>query len=187
MSEIHLITPTHDELMSVLVDDGFVHPFRFQPNVHIQVSYEEYLAFCKLLVQNNLEIMRFPLTIYSKAIDTRNEKTVRLFYFDMARAVLREVIMAIERDRQATIISLSFESCDKIIDFNRISEIVAALPEHEYKKGKELIEQEITCTLDFNTIPEHNRRILDYGIFLGACAFRIGDGTKVNIYSKGGY
>lgn len=174
-----IIEPDSKHLISVLAHDGLEHPYRFQKDLVIRISFEEYREFCKDMVSVKLPFLSFELGLYKRALTENGNQLLRLFYHDVSKAVISEVILAMVRGENATVIQHSFLD-GTVIDMNSVEEEFKSLPEKSIQKSFDTLEKELIPGTNVSELSEHNRRCLSYGLYLHALSWT-GSCKQVNV------
>jgi hypothetical protein len=149
-------------------------PYRFQPKVQFILSFGEYSAFCRMAADAGIPCLCFKGSLHTKAFDTGNTNLLRrLFYMDISRAALAEVMMAIGAGRESTIITHLFEeNCiSRSIKLQDASLEYDKLPEDVKTKALNSIQSEFLPGIQFTQLSEHNMTVLSYALYLRSLSF----------------
>jgi len=163
-----VITPDSKHLISIFANDGFNHPFRFQPKLCIVVSFNEYRTFCKDMINVGLPFLSFDTNMYLDALQRSSNKLVRLYYLDLSKAILDEVLKAIGNGRDATKILHDFGNFEEnnVLDITNISDELDKLPEQYSSRSFDYLIRQANNNIDLSRVSDHNLQLLKYGLYL---------------------
>lgn len=172
----------HKNILSLFAGVNVYQPFRHQQSVIISVDFEEYKRFIEMVVSTNKRWLYIDNEYYKEALTRRDAYNflMKLFYFDLARVVVDEVIMSINKGKESTLICGTFNAYEegevKQISFDSIIPIASCF--ETYAKAKKFIYDEIKQKLIVNSASSRNLQLIDYAVFLRALSLK----AKAELY-----
>lgn len=173
MMKNYAVTVSSDRMLSIFVEnmiDEF--PYRFQPDVQLIVSFEEYCIFCERVLSAKIPCLCYDGELHAEALRSRNVRMLQKLYFsDIATAALRELSMAVGTGRDGTRITHIFEdnSVNMTVDYEFV------IKEYDKLKDKEAKMRALNFVQGYlhggAELSPHNMNILSYIMYLRALSF----------------
>lgn len=175
MTEGYTISVMNTNMLSIFSGVDIEHPYRFQPYIRFVVKLEEYKKFIKSMVDLSISWLKFGIDSYAKALLSESDTLlIRLFMFDISKAIVNELLLSIANNVDGTIICHSFKDNDgkdygddtKHIRFEEVSNELLSFPVDEIKKAVTSLKDDMFGYIDTASLSEHNLLLFRYALLL---------------------
>lgn len=187
----------YGSMLTLFAGSQMPQPFRGQRNVEVCVDFEEYKRFVGLIASSKFDWLFISKDMYTKALSSKAGDLLlrKLFYFDLSRAVLGEVSLAMMAKSDCTFIHGVFnsESSDDIrcANFDMCRVYVSDMDNAQEAEAAVVREVQKCVAVNGGTLntagynaAERNRNMLSYAVFLRALSKQ----KEPNMYEiKGGF
>lgn len=165
------VVASSDNMLSLFVGADIIHPFRFEPYLQIVIPFDEYIEFVERMVQQNLDILSFPIQRYRTLLETRDTQKLRKYYlYDMSAAVANEVVLGNAYRREGTVITHLLTGVDDEISIYDVPDVLNKIDKEYREKAESFLRRSITRKLDDTELTGHNNLLWQYAIYLRTLA-----------------
>ena len=171
MQKIIEVNLNADKMLSLFAKDTFYKPYRFQSDLRINISFEQYRKFVLICLHNNLDVLHFSFQMYRRALQD-DMLLKRIYLLDMSDVILHELFVSCMFNKPSISVEHFFDSASHMISMSACSKLFSTLPESNKDKSFKLLEQDAAfeaskhCELD-----DCKQTIFSYGMYLRAVSF----------------
>lgn len=173
MTENYIVNVQSSRMLSIFAGVDIEQPYRFQPQVRFVIQLEEYIKFVRETISLSLNWLSFDVAWYKKALTKGNERfLLNLFYFDVSKAIINELMLAVANGEDGTVICHAFTEHD--VTEMSIEDVTKELLKHskeEISKAVNSIKSEVAGYFDTSTFSEHNLLLFRYALYLRTMCF----------------
>lgn len=128
------ILTNRNNLISLMYGIDIDLPWRSQPNVFINIPFEEWLSY----VRANSETLReHGLFDYEQVLNDKSIDLTKIYYTDIAHIQLNELAISSNKHKDATRIVPSFKMSNSIVKYNDIVKSVKDMDIQRKQKAEE--------------------------------------------------
>ena len=167
MQEQYVIDLDSNHLLSIFAGSDLKQPYRFQPNVCIYVSFDEYIKFVEEMIAKNLKVLHFPLDYYKNALQANKpESLVNFYYVDMSKAITSELKMACLYGKDCTEICHDFTTNVNHVDKDSMLELYDHVDTEQLQKAAKYVNEDILSLVKGVQLSSRNKQAYHYAILL---------------------
>lgn len=182
----------NEHLLSVFCGSDISHPYRFQKQLTLLISFEEFKLFVEDMILENIRWLTFPVEDYAKALNSYNSgrPTVlkKYFLYEISRAIAIEVSLSVLNKKEATNIFHTFTDVEKRIELCTVTDyLLSTFTQEQIEKATRTIQEDKTLTLyiSVSDLTLHNKELYRYAVLLRCMAFSRSP-EWLNIRDEGG-
>jgi len=150
-------------------------PFRHQKLVALLIDFSEYKKFVEMTVNAGREYLYFANPVYSKALnDSSGVMLLRLFYCDVYKVLINEVILSINKELESTFIGATFsgEKSSSVTEIGLDMALSEAKSLSTFEKAKTRVDEELAQSVKVNTTSPRNIKLRNYAYLLRALSLQ---------------
>lgn len=177
MHKIYSVAVDHTRMLSLFAGSNLELPFRFQPNVVFKIPYNEYCEFCRTVINTGIYCLSFGKEIYAEAFsDTKPNKIKQLclYYYDLSKIVLDEVMLSAAASEDGTRIIHDFSYNPSITDSMKFEDSFQMFGEFEDNRRKKVLDsirKQMLPGVGYANLSDHNKYLLNYALYLRGLSY----------------
>jgi hypothetical protein len=173
-----------EHLLAVFSGKDIEFPWRFQPFFRIKIPFGEYVQFVRFILSTNIRPLVFESKYYMDSLslyDIGDERgMLKLYYTDMAQAVLNEFNLSVKYQEEATVMCTYFEECGNVIELSDIDEAFRFTLKKDLQLVQGFISDRLNVPLGRCVLSTHNNNILKCALAYRAISL-LDNPVKINI------
>ncbi len=170
-SDRYYVNIDSKHMLSIFAGTELELPYRFQPYLCLSIPFHEYIAFCKEMLDIGVFCMASSKEFYVRALKNKSSPLLlRLYYMDISRAVLSEVILSCAKCVDGTVIIHNNTDAKVNYTLDSVNAVLKSASPDVVQKAVNSIKKDANPNIGFAQISEHNKRLLQYAIILRVLA-----------------